>query len=119
MLEFDQSQTAIKFLTDFLEDHDESNKFLKGFWFKTLKSATKTVNDIKYTKILEERRDGITQETSENYFLCFYCKKISEDDKIEYLDIIYEEFGPSKADYYDVLERMNKIYQNYELSISG
>lgn len=118
MLELDP-QTATILLEKILETHDKSNKFLKGFWFKTLKSATKTVNNVEYTKILEERRDGITQETSENYFLCFYCKKISENDKIEYLDIIYEEFGPSKTDYYDVLERMNKIYQNYKLSISG
>lgn len=113
-------EEGMSILSEYVKIQQESNKYLKGFWFKSMYSASAIVNDILYIKIIEERRDVDNPDDAENYFLCFYCKKITNDhtpnQTIEYLDPVYEYFGLSpKQNYTFALEKTKQIYENYPI----
>jgi hypothetical protein len=107
---------TINFLEDYLKSQQKSNKYLKGFWRKTLYSRSKFVKNISYFKTIEDRRNADNPDDATEFYLCFYCKKITNygqpNQIVEYIDIQYENFVGQN--YIEALEKMIFIYENYE-----
>lgn len=102
--------TVPKINNRYLMLDNEENKHLKGFWFKPISKKTLKINDVTYELILEERRNENSWEKATKYFFCLYCKK-TENNKIEYLDIRYKNFGRNESVSF---ENMVKNFDKYK-----